>query len=609
MAVSFRLFRRYEALVLLVAALVFIGCLISPPSLMDDVDAVQASIAHNMLQSGDWVTPHLNGVKYMEKPPLKYWLIAIFFKLFGVRDTVARLPLAIINVLLCWLTARIGFWAFGAKSGLFAGLVLATSLGLFLFTRVLISDSALTFTIALAMWAFLRAVDEEESHPRTWGLVFWASTGVGVLFKGLIAALFPFAAACLYLVFTRQVVKAEIWRRLTPVWGCLLFFAIAAPWHILAALQNPPIAYFAMHSGPGEYHGFFWFYFFNEHILRFLNLRYPRDYDTVPRLYFWLFHLLWLFPWSFYFPAVTRLAYRGTDRAARTRLFALCSIGFLMFFFTFSSTQEYYSMPAYPAIALLLGCALDAEDARAMRRVRWGNSSLMVLLTVASGAIVFILFRVWNLPTPGDISSALTQHPELYKLSMGHMGDLTLNSFAYLRPPLLIALMALLAGVFGLYFWKRDRRVFAVAAMMVVFFHAARAAMATFDPYLSSRPLAEALLKAPPGQLLAEDAYYTFSSVFFYTNRKALFHNGRHNNLEYGSNSPGAPHIFINDQDLVSWWQGSERCYLLVEGPSLQGIEKLIGHDYTVVTQSGGKFLLTSQPITYLAGGSYAHHP
>jgi len=102
-----------------------------------------------------------------------------------------------------------------------------------------------------------------------------------------------------------------------------------------------------MHSAPWEYRGFFWVYVCNEHLLRFLNLRYPRDYNTVPRLYFWLFHLLWLFPWSVYLPATIKLNYRGTDRASlldrasRMRLLCLCWAGFLLLFFTFSSAQEY----------------------------------------------------------------------------------------------------------------------------------------------------------------------------------------------------------------------------------------------------------------------------
>src|SRR5437763_200543 len=150
MALASQSFRRHEFVILLIASAIFIGCIISPPFLMDDVDAAQASISRTMLETGDWVTPHLDGVKYMEKPPLKYWIIAVFFKLFGVHDYIARLPLAITAVLLCWLTFRIGVWAFGSHAGFYAGMVLSTCIGLFLFTRVLIVDVQLTFTITLA---------------------------------------------------------------------------------------------------------------------------------------------------------------------------------------------------------------------------------------------------------------------------------------------------------------------------------------------------------------------------------------------------------------------------------------------------------------------------
>ena len=130
-------------------------------------------------------------------------------------------------------------------------------------------------------------------------------------------ACFPIAAALLFLAFTGEWKSRETWQRLHVFRGILIALAIAAPWHVLATLRNPPYFDFTMHSAPGEYRGFFWFYFFNEHLLRFLNLRYPRDYNTVPRLYFWLFHLLWLFPWSVYLPAVAKLNFRarGSRRA------------------------------------------------------------------------------------------------------------------------------------------------------------------------------------------------------------------------------------------------------------------------------------------------------
>ena len=113
--------RRGQFIVLLIAALIFLGCIVSPPALMDDMDATQAQIARTMLDSGDWVTARINGVIYVEKPPLKYWLIALSFRVFGVTDWAARIPTALAAVLLCWVTALFGTWAFDARAGTYAG--------------------------------------------------------------------------------------------------------------------------------------------------------------------------------------------------------------------------------------------------------------------------------------------------------------------------------------------------------------------------------------------------------------------------------------------------------------------------------------------------------
>jgi hypothetical protein len=569
---------------------VFVACVPSPPYLMDDVDAVQAQIARNMLESGDWVTARLDGVAYLEKSPLKYWLMASSYSLFGVHDWAARLPLALGVVLLCWVTARFGAWAFSELAGLYAGLALATSVGLFLFTRILIPDALLTLTVTVALWSLLRALEEGR---RRWSLLAAAAIAVGLLLKGLIAALFPVGAGLLYLALTRQLFSRETWRRLRPVEGALVILAIAGPWHVLATLRNPPYFDFTPRSVPGEYHGFFWFYFLNEHLFRFLNLRYPRDYNTVPRLWFWLFHLLWLFPWSAFFPAAARLGFRGADRAARVRLLALCWTGFLLLFFTFSTTQEYYSMPCYPALALLIGAAM----AQGGRWVRGGQKAVGALAGLAAVVIVLILANVWTLPAPGDISQALRQNPDAYTLSLGHMGDLTLASFAYLRGPLCLAGLALAGGALGCRLLAGRGAHFAMALMMIVFFQAARWAMVVFDPYMGSKPLADAYAGAPPGTLIVDNQYYAFSSVFFYTGTRALLLNGRVNNLEYGSYAPGAPDVFLDDAGFTRRWSAADRQYLLVEGPRLRRIAQLVGPGALhLVKASGGKYLYANQP-------------
>jgi 4-amino-4-deoxy-L-arabinose transferase-like glycosyltransferase len=580
--------------VLVVAAAIYLGCIVSPPSLMDDSDAVLAQAARTMLVSRDWVTPRLDRVIYLEKPPLYYWPMMFSYMIFGVHDWSARIPVALSVIGLAWLTAAMGVWAFGRRAGLYAGLCMATCVGLFLFTRIQIPDVMLTLTIALAMWAFLRALDPDEPRPRLWSFLLAASLGIGLLIKSLIGVVFPVAAAVIYLFLTKQLFLRQTWRRLRPLSGFLIALAIAAPWHVLATLRNPPYFVWTFQSIPGQYHGFLWFFFINEQLLRFLNLRYPRDYNTVPRLWFWLFHFLWLFPWSVYFPAIAKLSYKPLDRAGRTSLLALCWTGFLLIFFTFSTTQEYYSMPCYPALALLLGSAMAADSAW----IRRGTRVLSGVAALAAVACFAIFMAVRNLPTPGDISGALSQHPTVYSLSLGHMLDLTFDSFAYLRLPLLLAAVGFLAGAVGTMRWLGQRAFLSAVLMMVLFFHAARLALVVFDPYLTSRPLAQAILQAPPGKLILARPYYAFSSVFFYANREALILNGRYNNLEYGSYAPGAPDVFIDDAQFRQRWLDSQLYFLVAFSDQLSRLEGLVGHDQlNVLASSGGKLVLTNHPL------------
>jgi hypothetical protein len=564
---------------------------------MDDVDAVQAQISRNMLTSHDWVTARLDGVAYLEKAPLIYWTIAASYELFGVHDWAARVPIALAAIGLCWLTMAFGVWGFGKRAGFYAGLCMGTCIGLFLFTRVLIPDVMITLTVALAMWAFLRALDDQEPHPRFWAFVLAASLGVGLLLKSLIGVVFPVAAGVIYLAITRQLFSRAVWRRLHPVTGSLIILLIAAPWHILATLRNPPYFALTLHSGPGEYHGFLWFFFINEQLLRFLNLRYPRDYNTVPRLYFWLLHLVWLFPWSVYLPAVAKLSFKPLNRQGRTRLLAFCWVGFILIFFTFSTTQEYYSMPCYPALALLLGSAMATQSPW----IRRGTRLLAATAACCAVATLSLFFLTRHEPAPGDISRALSHHPGAYTLSLGHMQDLTLQSFAYLRVPLLLAAIAFCIGAFASWKWVGQKAFLAAALMMVLFFHAARLAMAVFDPYLSSRPLAEAILQSPPGTLIVDHHYYTFSSIFFYTDRTALLRNGRFNNLVYGSYAPGAPDVFVDDSQFKILWLKPERAYIVASRSAVSGLESLVGVErLNVVAASGGKVVLTNLPLTGL---------
>jgi len=563
---------------------------------MDDVDAVQAQIARNMLTSNDWVTARLDGVPYLEKAPLIYWMMALSYEVFGVHDWAARLPLAISAVILCWVVYRFSRWAFDEEAGLYAGIALATSAGLFLFTRILLPDATLTLTITGAIWACLLLLEPEGDHPRRWSVILGVCLGTGLLLKGLIAVVFPMIAVLAYMAVTRQLSFCRSKCRSNLGLAAAVALTIAVPWHVLAILHNPPYFAASMHSRPGEYHGFFWFYFINEHVLRFLNVRYPRDYNTVPRVWFWLLNLAWIFPWSVYLLGIRRFSYSPVSRAERTRLMAACWVGVVMLFFTFSTTQEYYSMPIYPALALLIGSAVSSGG----RRVRAATGTLIVIFTFLCIALTVLLSLVWRRPAPGNISRALTQHPELYSLSMGHIRDLTLNAFAYLKLPLGLAVLAFAGIAIGIVRSRSDakRVVLVIAAGMVIFFHAARIALVRFDSYLGSYPLSQSLLQSPPGQLIEANSYYAFSSVFFYTGRTALLLNGRNNNLEYGSYARGAPNVFIDDGGLVSMWMTPRRYYLLAYGTEIPHLEKLVGRsNLRVVSENAGNYLLTNHAL------------
>ena len=614
-------------LVLAAASVIFLGTLTSPPSLMDDVDAVNAALARNMIASGDWVSGRLNGVLYIDKAPLNYWLMALSYRVFGVHDWAARLPMALAAVFLCWVTFRFGSWAFSPRAGLWAGLALASSVGMFLFTRARLPDVALTLAVSASLWALARALDEQEAETFQRPALLGACLAAGVLLKGLLGLLFPAAIGAVYMWLSGRLFSRTAWRRLRPAVLLGVFVLLAAPWHVLAALRNPPYFDFTLTSRPGEFHGFFWRYFINEHVLRYLDIRYPRDYDTVPLLPFWLLHVVWLFPWSAFLPAAlsrlvgpggpaptprndrrplaarfeqasrylrARLASLRATRAGRVRLLALIWIAFVLGFFSFSTRQEYYTLPAYPAFALLIGSVLGEGRSAARRGLRAVSLAAGLFFLIAAG----LLAAVMDAPASGDIAEALTHNPEAYTLSLGHMSDLTLGALAYLRVPLAAAAGAFLVG--AVLAWRPGPPALpALVVMMALFAHAAQWAMVAFDPYLSSRPLAEALRASPEGTFIADDQYYSFSSIFFYADRSGLLLNGRKNNLEYGSNEPNAPEVFIDDDEFRRRWLSGERYYLATFERERPRLEALVGSPALIMTaKAGGKLLLTNHPLS-----------
>jgi 4-amino-4-deoxy-L-arabinose transferase-like glycosyltransferase len=649
--------RKAWTLLLLVFIAIY-GAALFSPSLLDDADATHAQAAQHIVTSGDWVTLSVDGVRYLEKPPLPYWMVAVDYYLFGDNVFATHLPMAL-AVLGCavivWLWSR---RAWGDRAAFYAALGMLTSIGVFLFTRFFIPESILTFFMLLSLYCFLTGV--EDRKPLRLYLAY-ASLALALLSKGLIAPVFFAAAVIPYLLITGEWRR---WRQFRPLTGLLLFLAIGAPWHILAGLRNPDYGHPVGNiPTPGHVHGFFYFYFINEHFLRFLGERYPRDYNRQPWYVFWFGQLIWLFPWSLFLPIALRrawanrrlffsdLRYDATNTIqfldpalsahessalaarlrfrARTILFLTLYSGFILVFFAFSTNQEYYTWPLYPALLVLIAGALAAveESPEKRRSTPWltGAHVFFVLCGLLAAALLALgLWESRHLPYIADIGT-LMAHRDVadYTLSMSHFFDLTGSAFAALRFPAGLAALAFLVGPLAAWRLRRRAHPFestvTVALSVAVVLIAAHIALVRFQPMLSSRAMADTInrLTAQPANADAQLMLYgdqsDGSSILFYTHRPALLVHGRTwyfapdpeeddgelfgSSMIWGSDYPDAPHIFLSDADLLSTWGAGPRKFLFVPSDFHHHVEALLGSRLYPVQDLSDKTLYTDRPL------------
>ena len=597
-------------------AAIYVTSLFQPP-LLDDADTIHAEAARNMLLRHDWVTlyidaganPPANGVRYLEKAPLPYWLVAVCYKFFGASEWTTRLPLALGVLALALYLFHLARKIYGEEAGLYAGLVIVTSFGVYLFTRFLIPDVLVGLWLAIACGFFLRTLDEEEpSRFACWGLAI--ACALNVLTKGLIGLAFPAGIIFIYLLLTRNLRHLL---RMRLVSSFLIFLAVAAPWHIAATLDNPPA---------GEAKGFFWFYFINEHFKRFLGTRVPKDYDTVPLFLFWALTLVWLLPWSALLPQAVvqvRGKIRDLDQRGRANLLFLIWTLLIYAFFSFSTRQEYYILPTFPALALLIGGWLGRESVAApeekIRRTGRISAAILLVFGVAAFAACIALALESKAPPPGtDIAVLLQQRPGTYALSMGHFLDLTPQALGAFRGPLIGTGVAFLIGTFLCWFWRRSKTTpfakpaksgaphssllaanLALALMMVAMLYCAHLGLIIFSPTISSKDLAIAIEhQYRPGDVIEINGNLEAgSSLPFYTGIQARLL-GPQNNAWYGSLFPDAPHIYDNDDSFRQLWNSPTRVFFFSEMDHLK--PELLRNPVYQVAQRGGKIVLSNQP-------------
>ena len=568
------------------------------PALLDDVDSTHAEAAREMVASGDYLILHLNGVRYLDKAPLPYWLVALSYHTFGVSEFATHLLGALAVLLSIALASVWALRAFGPRAGVYAGLFVTTSVGFYLFTRIFIPDALLSLLIGASLYFFLTALEADRDGAWRW-YASYASVALAVLTKGLIGLIIVSVSAAGYLLLSGEWRR---WKEFRLASGSGLFLLIAAPWHILASIHTK---------------GFFWFYFINEQFMRFFGKRIPMDYNKLPAYVYWSSQLVWIFPWSLYLPLVLRNVRRdlwparnsgacgSLDFPGRTRLLCWVWAGVVLVFFAFSTNQEYYTFPAYLPLLLLLAAALSAEEVERPQS-RWLSVPNIVYAAIgmaAGGALIAGLWASRHRPFVSDIGTVLAdRNVGNNTLAMTHFFDITTDSFAALRLPGILAALALIAGSL-VALWLRARgknsaSTWAVACATGLFFVAAQLALIRFGPFLSSQQLAQVIARQATSTdrvMICGDQAYG-SSLLFYLQRRIYLVNGQTTSMWFGSRFPDAPPIFLGDPDMVRLWNEHDRLFLFVPPDQKTWAERAIPQPRYIIARSSGKVIYSNRP-------------
>ncbi|MBC7962113.1 MAG: glycosyltransferase family 39 protein, partial [Steroidobacteraceae bacterium] len=354
-------------LIMLVLGIPFLQYLGALP-LIDPDEGRYAEIPREMLERWDFITPTLNYVHYFEKPPLLYWLNAASMRIFGLNEFAARLPSALCGlatVLTTYLTAR---WLYDRRTALISALILGTSAGFVLQSRIILTDMLLTFCLTAALGAFIVAASQEKHRDRAlpWYL-FYLFSALAVLTKGLIGIVFPAGIIFFYLLLGHEW---GVLKRMRLSSGLLLFLAVAAPWFVAVSLRNPEFARF---------------FFIHEHFERFTSNVHGRSQPV------WFFIPVLagtMLPWSFFIPGALGRAWRNRHHEGLPGLFLLVwSVLIFLFFSKSGSKLVPYLLPIFPPLAIMISsrfCVLLEERGREIKLVALLLGSVLLLLGCAA---------------------------------------------------------------------------------------------------------------------------------------------------------------------------------------------------------------------------------
>ncbi len=602
-------------LVGVIAPFIFWG--IGSISFLDPDEGMYGSIAREMATEGDWITPHFNGIRYLEKPPLQFWLSALTIAAFGPSEWGVRLWSALPAFGAALLIWRMGLCLYDRLGGVLAAIVFATGVGVFRYVRVAATDFLLVFSLTLAMYGFIKAALSQSSTVNRqssmgsseWQIansqrstvsqhfliLFYLGIALGVLSKGLIGLVFPLLIVGLFILFSRgkwQIANFySFFVNRYSFWGFLLFLAIVLPWHIMASLENP---------------GFFQFYIIDNQFLRFLNIRaFVEDDVPVTTFAFLALTIVWFFPWSLFIPAALSQGFRKghLEQSPVQHLRLLVGIWAIVvigFFSLSTSKLEHYFLPAIPPLSLMVGGlwskAFIHPDSRG--GLRWN------LMAAALGcSAVGIALLVWSdRLTSQGLLSGLGQLNVYYRILQEQGGVLPFTSVA----PFVQLLKGL--GVVFVVGWPLSYILFHFsmprASFVTVLCISGLVALLVFnlvlliEPYHSSRPVADTLVsRSGPNDLIVHEGSLEYSGGLpFYTGRRINILNGKRGDLEFGFRFPETRYLFLDNDKFIRAWKGDQRVFLVTRSEVQESVlNKLVSKNLIPVGRYGSRLLYTNR--------------
>lgn len=486
--------------------------------LLEPDEGRYAEIPREMLESGDFITPRLNYVKYFEKPVMLYWLNALSFKVFGENPFAARFPSALSALLGIAVTFLLGAFIFGKRTGAISAVITGTSLLYYAIGTINITDMLVAFFMTLTMAAFYVG---HIGGDRRWYLLSYAAMALGMLSKGLIAIVLPGAIVFWYVIFTRK------WRVIVELLylpGILLFFAIAGPWFYLVCRDNPD---------------FFGFFFIQEHFLRYLTKMHNR-YEP-----FWFYFPLIpaaVMPWTaFLFSLVSRksiLRSPDTPRMKDANIFLSVWFAVVLLFFSASGSKLIpYIVPCIAPLAILMA----ANATRMLSLERWSGSTLgwSIAIGIIFSLAAFAYAYIGDELTPFE-DIAITAG-----VSTGLLGG-SLFAWHYTR--------------------KRDyeKAFISLCVGAILFVFGLQAIYLPLDRTRSSWPVAREILavQAPDEKIAVYGEI--LQGIPFYTKQRVMLVD-YYGELDFGAKQPEGDGWFPSGEEFLRRWHSGEPFVLIVE--------------------------------------------